>query len=174
MAAQLPLSIVNAPNSYGMPSSIVLIWCGLCLVGLWIFCSAGGREVVPAMLRFGKWFRIVSCGAFGPSGTKDILTTQRVVEKICYIPFLLPFTLGRQLGLPLEWSLFLIFFLSSLAPLRRSLVYFMCTRVAPLYAFSIKHYLSKKKKYLWPLCFNNFIFSCLGFNLYHRWYLAYG
>jgi hypothetical protein len=39
----------------------------------------------------------------------------------------------------------LIFSFFSLVPLRRSLVYFLCTRVAPLYTLFINHYLSKKQ-----------------------------
>ena len=38
------------------------------------------------------------------------------------------------------------FLFSFLVSLRRFLVYVLCTRVAPFYAFSILHYISKKKK----------------------------
>jgi hypothetical protein len=84
-----------------MPSSLVLAWRGLCPKGLRIFCSVGGRGVALEVPWFGKWFRFVSCGAYGPNGMRDFSRIPKEAWRIFYISFSLPYSLGRQLGLPL-------------------------------------------------------------------------
>jgi hypothetical protein len=59
---------------------------------------SGGVRVV---LWFGKWYRFVSCGAYGPKGMRDFSRTPKEAWKIFYISFLILFSLGRLLG----WSL---------------------------------------------------------------------
>ena len=129
--------IVSVHNSYGTLFSCVLAWRGLCLVGFWTFCNAGGRGVTLEASWFGRWSYFVSCGVCGLNGIEDFLRIPKGAWRIFYIFFSLPSSLGRQLSLPLLWFLTLIFFFFSIAPLRRSLVYFVCTRVAPLCAFSM-------------------------------------
>jgi hypothetical protein len=55
---------------------------------------------------------------------------------------------GRTRACSMGLGLFYFYFF-----LQHSLVYFMCTRVAPLYAFDMQHYLKKKKKHFsYALC----------------------
>jgi hypothetical protein len=94
------LFIVNVLNSCGMLFSVVLVWRGLCLGGMRIFCVAGGQGVVPVMPWFGKWFRFASCGVYGLNVTRDFSKIPKEAWRISYISFLLLYSLGWKLGLP--------------------------------------------------------------------------
>jgi hypothetical protein len=50
---------------------------------------------------FGKWSRFASCGAYGPRGMGDSSRIPKEAWGIFYISFLLPFSLGMQLGWPI-------------------------------------------------------------------------
>jgi hypothetical protein len=71
---------------------------GLCLAPLRKFLRVGGRRVDREARLFGKWSRIVFCGAFGRSRTIDASRTRRGLERSSSIFFLLLFILGLQAG----------------------------------------------------------------------------
>jgi hypothetical protein len=60
-----------------MPSSIGLVFVGLCHARLRSNWLVGGRVVVPGALLFEKWSLSVLCSVFGVSETIDILMTPR-------------------------------------------------------------------------------------------------
>jgi hypothetical protein len=85
-----------------MLSLLGLGFVGLCLAPLRRFLRVGGRRVDREARLFGKWSRIVFCGAFGGSRTIDASRTRRGLERSSSIFFLLLFILGLQAGSPRE------------------------------------------------------------------------
>jgi hypothetical protein len=80
---------------------VALAWRRLCLRGWQIFCNAGGRGVVLVVPWFGKWLRFASCGAYGLNTMGDFSKIPKEAWRISYISFLLLYSLGLKLGLPL-------------------------------------------------------------------------
>ena len=58
-------SFVRLLAPYGMPSSVVLGFPGLCLIVLRICSPIGGQGVTLRALPFGKWCLFFLCGAYG-------------------------------------------------------------------------------------------------------------
>jgi hypothetical protein len=84
----------------GMPSSIGLVFVGLCLARLRSYWLASGRVVVPRALLYGKWSLSVLCGVFGVSETINVSRTPRGLLRNCSTFFFLPFSPGQRAGWP--------------------------------------------------------------------------
>jgi hypothetical protein len=76
------------------------LWLGLgdAFGGLWTFCIVGGLGVILVALWFGKWFRFALYGVYGPRGMGDFSKIPKEAWEILFISFLLPSSIGRQLG----------------------------------------------------------------------------
>jgi hypothetical protein len=93
-------SIVGQQEPCGMPSSIGLVFVGLCLARLRSYWLAGGRVVVLGTLLCGKWSLSVLCGVFGMSETIDVSRTPRGLLRNFSIFFFLSFSPGQQASWP--------------------------------------------------------------------------